>query len=227
MRHPTDSWKIATDDSVEFDVRMIGFKLARACWRCIGDDAPFSPVSFGDRELRWRARRGREGKGRYSLFYKSRPRGAQKRRNRRRMTKVTARCQNTCPFLFLRSERPAVRAPLCISMHRLGAARRGGRSSYALAPRVRVPRRVAPRRETRACRAVVAARVVQFTRGANDGTNITNAGLRQMIYRACRSAASISRGRDLPANCSPFFKTSGLRVLVVSRAVRKENKFEV
>lgn len=85
-----------------------------------------------DRELRRRDRRGgavERAKGDILCSISLGRARSPKRRNRRRMTKVTARCQNTCPFLFLRSERPAApsarRYAICISMHR------GGRSCYS------------------------------------------------------------------------------------------------
>jgi len=102
------------------------------------------------------------------------------------MTKVTARCQNTCLSLSLslslprsrslfRSEHPAERAPLCISMHSGGLVARVSVCAACT--------RVSP---------VIAARVhaLYDLLVRNDDTN---ARPRQMIYRACRS-----RLRDPP-----------------------------
>lgn len=88
------------------------------------------------------------------------------------MTKVTARCQNTCPFLFLHFERPAERAPLCISMHRRAS----------LVPRIASrPRPCAARH----------ARVARSSQHALYNLPVRErrykCGAAQMIYRSCRS----------------------------------------
>lgn len=85
------------------------------------------------------------------------------------------------------SERPAERAPLCISMHR-----RGGAATHSPAcPCAARDTRVSPGRRCTRC--------TIYPR-ANDGTN---AGLRQMIYRACRSTARFPADGTLPT-CKSF-----------------------
>lgn len=190
IRTTSCSRRIAIDSSVEFDVRIIiGFKLAGTAvhrrW-C----AAFARV-IRDRELRRGDRRGREGKGRYSLFYKSRPRGAQREgidggwRRLRRAVKIRV----LFFFFGARSAPPSAR-PLCISMHR--------RALQLV--------RIAPRM----CR----GRDTRVSRGRHS-TRSYNLPVRERRYK--RGAApndlsrvsidcEISRGRDLPANRLPFSK---------------------
>lgn len=147
--------------------------------RCIVSPVSFATVNLGRRRRRSTKRRSRKGKGRYSLFYKSRVAVGSKKEKESTANDegYGALSKYVSSFLF-HPEHPAERAPLCISMHSGGLVAR---------VRVRVHARVAGHRSTR-------ARVVRFTRARRRTI--------QMRDRAKWSIARVDRDYEIPRGSS-------------------------